>query len=104
MTGAVLDRETILEWLRPIEDPEIQMSLVELGLVYDIRIDGSRVDVDMTLTSPSCPAAPYILDQIRKRLLEHEGVKEAAVKIVWEPKWDPKTMASEEAKEALGLW
>src|SRR3989338_3351071 len=66
MTGAVLDRETILEWLRPIEDPEIQMSLVELGLVYDIRIDGSRVDVDMTLTSPSCPAAPYILDQIRK--------------------------------------
>lgn len=92
------------EWLKPIEDPEILMSLVDLGLIYTCDYVDGKVDVKMSLTSPGCPAADYMLDQVKKRLLEHPEVKDATVAIVWEPKWDPKTMASEEAKEKLGIW
>lgn len=93
------------EWLKPIEDPEIHMSLVELGLIYGATMnDEGKVDVTMSLTSPGCPLGDYMVDQIKKRLAELPDVKESDVKIVWDPKWDPKVMASEEAKEALGIW
>lgn len=99
-----LSEGTLRDWLRPIEDPELNMSLEELGLIYDIRIQEGNVDVDMTLTSPGCPAADYLVQQVKDRLEEHESVKTAKVQLVWEPKWDAKEMASEEAKEKLGLW
>lgn len=95
----------LMDWLRPVQDPELFLSLVDLGLVYDVSItkDGLMM-IRMTLTSPGCPAGGYIVDQMKKRALAHPHVNEAQVEIVWEPKWDPATMASEECKETLGIW
>lgn len=101
-----LSPETLKEWLKPLEDPEMRMGLVDLGLIYRLEIDAGAgtVNCDMTLTSPACPAADYMVSQVKNRILEYPGIKEAQVKLVFEPKWDPKTMASEEAKERLGIW
>jgi len=97
--------DELKEWTRPIKDPEINVSLVDLGLIYEILIgDAGEVSVKMTLTTPTCPAAPAIVDMVKKRLEEHEFVTSAKVELVWEPKWDPKTMANEEGKDALGIW
>lgn len=104
-TASTTTPTDLKEWLKPVEDPELFLSLVELGLVYDATLDESGLaTVHMTLTSPGCPAGGYIVDEIKKRLLENPDVKDTRVEIVWEPKWDPKVMASEECKEALGIW
>jgi metal-sulfur cluster biosynthetic enzyme len=101
----LLSKDLIMERLRDVFDPEIHMSIVELGLVYDVELtDAGAVIVTYTLTSPGCPEGPHIIHEIKKRLMEHPSVKGADVEVVWEPKWDPKIMASEECKEALGLW
>lgn len=100
-----LTSESAKEWLKPVEDPELFMSLVELGLIYDVTLsEPGHAHVKMTLTSPGCPAAGYLVEQVKKRMLEHEEIKEAEVEIVFEPKWDPKTMASDECKDKLGIW
>ncbi len=101
-----LTPEVIREWIRPIEDPDIGVSLVDLGLIYDCSFDpaAQKATVVMTLTSPACPAAQYLMDQMKLRLMEHGDVKDAHVELVFEPKWDPKTMASDEVKERLGIW
>jgi len=92
------------DWLKPVQDPELSMSLVDLGLIYEAELEEDTAQVKMTLTSPGCPASDYLVEQVRRRLLEHEQVTKAEVEIVWEPKWNPQEMASEECKEALGLW
>jgi len=96
--------EALKEWLKPVQDPELRLSLVELGLIYDCKQEGEKVQVTMTLTSPGCPAAGELVESVKKRLLENPEVKEVAVEIVFDPKWDPKTMASEECKDVLGIW
>jgi metal-sulfur cluster biosynthetic enzyme len=107
----ITDPNTILEaelreWLRPVEDPDLYLSLLDLGLIYGVDYDPSKqyAHIKMTLTSPGCPSAGHMIEELKKRALEHPQVKEAQVEIVWEPKWDPKTMASDEVKEELGLW
>ncbi len=93
------------EWIRPVEDPDMGMSLVDLGLIYGAQMTSEGVaTVQLTLTSPACPAADYLVQQIKDKLKEHPKCKEAKVELVWEPKWDPKIHASEEAKERLGIW
>ncbi len=93
------------EWIRPVQDPDLGISLVDLGLVYGAQLDAEgKATVQLTLTSPGCPAADHMISEICKKLKEHPKVTEAKVDIVWEPKWDPKIMASEEAKEHLGIW
>ncbi|NCN27064.1 aminotransferase class V-fold PLP-dependent enzyme [bacterium] len=100
-----ISKEVLMEWLRDVEDPELKMSLVDLGLIYDIKFQAEdSVVVDMTLTSPGCPVAGVLVAQVKDRVASHPGVKQAEVKLVWEPKWNPKEMASEEAKEVLGIW
>jgi len=94
-----------IQWLHPVEDPELFVSIVDLGLVYDAGVDDAgKALVKMTLTSPGCPAGDYLIDEVKKRMREHESVKDVDVEIVWEPKWDPKTMASDEVKDRLGIW
>ena len=82
------------------------ISIIELGLVYDTRLseDGKKASAIMTLTSPHCPVADLFIDNVRKRLLEYPGIVETDVKLVFEPKWDPKEMASDEVKDRLGIW
>ena len=97
--------QDLLDWLKPVQDPELFLSLVDLGLIYEcIYTEPTSVCVKMSLTSPSCPAAGYLVDQVKKRILERPGVLNAQVDLIFEPKWDPKTMASDECKERMGIW
>lgn len=98
------NQEVLLEWLRPVEDPELFMSLVDLGLIYSIHVQGDSATVKMTLTSPGCPSADYLVNEIKSRLEDYPGIKKADVMIVFDPKWDPRTMASDEVKDRLGIW
>ncbi|MDF3819025.1 metal-sulfur cluster assembly factor [Leptospira sp. 96542] len=101
--------ETEKEWevyhsVRAVEDPEIGISLVELGLLYDIKVDGEKADITMTLTSLACPAGPQMKQDVENFALRVDGINEALVHIVWNPKWDPREMASEEAKMQMGIF
>ncbi len=98
--------EELLEWLRPVQDPEMLLSIVDLGLVYSaVFAEGKKgAQVEMTLTSPHCPVADSFVESVKKRLLEYPGLTDAGVKLVFEPRWDPKTMASDEVKDRLGIW
>ena len=101
-----MPNEKLLEWLKPVQDPEMFISIVDLGLVYEAEFvkDGAGAEVTMTLTSPHCPVADMFTNNVKTRLLEYPGVTEAEVKLVFEPKWDPATMSSDEVKDRLGIW
>ena len=96
--------EELRSKLAEVMDPEINMSIVELGLVYDIEYDNGDVLVTMTLTSPGCPLGPVIRGEAYAKLKEIPGVKDVDVQIVWSPPWDPRTMASEDVRMSLGIW
>jgi metal-sulfur cluster biosynthetic enzyme len=97
--------EQIIEALRPVQDPEIQVGIVDLGLVYgaDITDDG-KVNIKMTLTTPACPYGEMLLEQAHMAAQQVEGVTQVVIELVWEPTWDPKEMASDQAKDILGIW
>lgn len=100
------DAAAVLEALRTVLDPEIGLSVVDLGLVYGVDVDAAtrHVTVRMTLTTPACPYGPSLFDQARQAAKRAPGVAEAVVVPVWEPPWNPRTMASDVAKDAMGLW
>jgi metal-sulfur cluster biosynthetic enzyme len=105
----MLTEQQVLDAVRPIEDPELHLGLVDLGLIYQIHVSpladgtGEEVVLRMTFTSPFCPYGPHLKAQVQQTLSKLPGVKNARVDIVFTPPWDPRTMASEEAKIALGL-
>jgi metal-sulfur cluster biosynthetic enzyme len=92
------------EKLREVQDPELMMSIVDLGLVYDIQYEDGTIYVTMTLTSPGCPLGPVIRGEAYAKMRELPGVKDVDVQIVWSPPWDPRTMASDDVKMMLGIW
>ncbi len=93
----------IVEVLKTVYDPEIPVDIYNLGLIYRIDLhDDGELEVDMTLTAPNCPAADFIMEDVRLRLDGVKGVTEAKVNLVFEPEWD-KDMMSEEAKLELGF-
>ena len=96
--------EELLEKIREVKDPEIDQSIVDLGLVYDVEWDDGTVNVKMTLTSPGCPLGPVIRGGVYAKVKSLPGVEDVDVEIVWSPPWDPKTMASDDVKMALGIW
>ena len=89
MTTAVLSAETVRQALRQVKDPELDMNIVDLGLVYDVEVEDGLVRINMTLTSPGCPAGPMITSDIYKVVRAIEGVKDVDIDIVWEPYWTP---------------
>lgn len=97
-----LTRESVLNQLKQVEDPEIRCNIVDLGLVYDVRIDKGMVVIDMTLTSPTCPVGPWIISEAENAVKKLEGVTGVTINIVWEPLWSPERM-SDEAKVTLGI-
>lgn len=101
-----LTDEKLLEALRPVEDPEIGISIVELGLVYGFEIDeeAKSVKVRMTLTSPMCPMGPEIMAASEMAVRRVPGIEEVKIELVWSPRWDPKIHCSEDAKAHLGIW
>ena len=89
--------------LKTVYDPEIPVNIFDLGMIYkiDVQDDGS-VEMDMTFTSPACPAADFILEDVRTKVESVEGIKAANVNLVFEPEWD-KSMMTEEARIELGM-
>ena len=95
--------ERIIEMLKTVFDPEIPVNVYDLGLIYKIDVqENGIVLIDMTLTAPNCPAADFIMEDVRQKVESVEGVNTAAVNLVFEPEWD-KDMMSEEAKLELGF-
>lgn len=95
--------ERIVEVLRTVYDPEIPVNIYDLGLIYKVDVkDDWTVDIDMTFTSPTCPAADFILEDVRQKVDNLEGVRSATVNLVFEPAWD-QSMLSEEARLELGF-
>lgn len=95
--------ERVLESLSDVYDPEIPIDIVNLGLIYGLDIEGRKVKVRMTMTSPGCPASTQIVNESKMLIEEIPGVEEVDIDVVWDPPWDPSKM-SEEAKESLGMF
>ena len=95
--------EKIVAMLKTVYDPEIPVNVYDLGLIYKVDVsDNGEVALDMTLTAPNCPAADFIMEDIRQKVESVEGVTSATINLVFEPEWD-KDMMSEEAKLELGF-
>ena len=95
--------ERIVDVLKTVYDPEIPVNIYDLGMIYKIDVqEDASVELDMTFTAPSCPAASYIFEDVRQKVESVEGVTSANVQIVYEPAWD-QSMMSEEARVELGL-
>jgi metal-sulfur cluster biosynthetic enzyme len=98
----------VLEALKECYDPEIPVDIVNLGLVYDVKLEPAAdaakqdVTVEMTMTSPMCPSHTFITEQVRQRVQRMDGVGAAEVKLVWEPPWGPERISAE-AKQKLGI-
>ncbi len=88
-TAPVTTPEEVRAVLRGVKDPDLNMSIVDLGLVYDVRVDGPVVTVDMTLTSPGCPSGPEIMGEAERQLRELPGVTDIRMNLVWTPFWSP---------------
>lgn len=100
-TGS-LTQEQVFEALKDCYDPEIPVNLVDLGLIYDVKIIDDWVGVKMTLTTPGCGMSGMISQNVRNRVLKVPGVKDADVRIVWDPAWSPARMSAA-AKKKLGM-
>ena len=95
--------EKIVAMLKTVFDPEIPVNVYDLGLIYKIDVsDSGEAVIDMTLTAPNCPAADFIMEDVRQKVESIDGVESATVNLVFEPEWD-KDMMSEEAKLELGF-
>jgi metal-sulfur cluster biosynthetic enzyme len=101
MSDALTEAD-VLTALQEVFDPEIPVNIVDLGLVYEVKILPARVDVKMTLTAIGCPMAPEVMGDVRDRLLALDGIDQANVELVYEPPWTPERM-TEDARWELGL-
>ncbi len=105
----MLNEDMVRAALKNVYDPEIGLNIVDLGLVYNVDVaeEGKQVNVDMTLTTPACPAGPQILENAQQEILAlrdvHPQLEDAKINLVWTPFWNP-SMMSEEAKEELGYF
>ncbi len=105
-----LTQEDVISALKECYDPEIPVNIVDLGLIYEVRVkptavanlQGEDVEVEMTLTTAGCPSQQSISDQVQQRLLQMPGVSNATVNIVWYPQWTPERL-SPEARKQLGI-
>ncbi len=95
-------REDVVEALRQVEDPELGMDIVDLGLMYDVEVDGPKVKVIYSLTSMGCPVGPMIAEQIGEVTRSVLGVEEVETELTWDPPWSPEKM-SDDAKFILGF-
>lgn len=98
-----LTEERVREVLKDVIDPELGVNIIDLGLIYGVHLAGDRVDIRMTMTTPGCPAANYIEQEVWDRLMRLSGVTKVRVEVVWYPPWSPDRM-SQEARRALGFF
>jgi metal-sulfur cluster biosynthetic enzyme len=95
--------ERLRDALRDVEDPEMPVNIVDLGMVYGLSQRERTVAVDLTFTAMGCPASDLIVDDIRARLLQEDGVDEVAINVVWDPPWTAARM-TQEGRDALEMW
>ena len=95
-------KEKIIEEIRKIYDPEVPVNIYELGLIYDIKIEKDLAKVKMTLTTPNCPVAESLPQEVKDSIMQVEGIEKVDLDLVWDPPWD-KSMMSEAAKLELNL-
>jgi metal-sulfur cluster biosynthetic enzyme len=95
-------KDDVIEAMRGVEDPELGMDIVDLGLLYDVEVEGPKVKVIHSLTSIGCPAGPMIQEDIHRTALEVPGVEDVEVELTWDPPWTPERM-SDDAKFILGF-
>lgn len=98
----MVSQDEVIDKLRLCMDPELGVNIVDLGLIYSITIDQSRVSVQMTLTTPGCPLDAYFVRDITSRLKTHKDISDVSVEFTFEPPWNPAKM-SQESKDLLGL-
>jgi len=97
-------KQEIMDTLVNIQDPEIRIGIVDLGLIYDVDVnDKGAVKVKMTLTTPACPYGEMLVSQVHKEVAAMAWVTNMEVVLVWDPPWNPETMASDNAKDILGI-
>jgi len=102
--GEPINPEEVREGLKAVVDPEIGLDIVNLGLIYNVDVHENNIKVEMTLTGPGCPVGPMLQSQVYGVCAGWPGARNVQVDLVWSPPWDPRTMASEEAKDVLGIW
>ncbi|SES70106.1 FeS assembly SUF system protein [Methanococcoides vulcani] len=85
----MVTKEDVMEVLKKCYDPEIPINIVDLGLVYDVDVEGDRAHIKMTLTTPGCPMAAMIVDNVKQKVESIDGIKKAEVELVWDPPWTP---------------
>tara|TARA_B110000305_G_scaffold64578_1_gene71981 strand:- start:734 stop:1051 length:318 start_codon:yes stop_codon:yes gene_type:complete len=104
----MVEKQDVMTQLDEVEDPELELSIVELGLVYDVRFEEKdevlHAEIDLTLTSPGCPAAPEIMAAAHRAALQTVGLESVHINLVWTPRWDPKIHATEDARMDMGIW
>ena len=91
-TPPVVSEDQVRLALRRVKDPDLNLNIMDLGLVYDIMVDGANVKVDMTLTSPGCPSGPEIMSDAEKEIRSLPGVEDVTMNLVWTPFWTPEKM------------
>lgn len=94
----MVTKEEIVEVLQKVNDPELNIDIWTLELIYDVKVEEDKVDIKMTFTSPMCPYGPQLLEEVKTKVSEINGVKEAKVEVTFEPPWKP----SEELRATLG--
>jgi metal-sulfur cluster biosynthetic enzyme len=101
--GCAVDLDALRDALRDVEDPEMPVNIVDLGLVYGLREGAGEVTVDLTFTAMGCPASEFILEDVEERLLREPGVTSVRVNVVWDPPWNARRL-TEAGRDALELW
>lgn len=97
------ETERLAEALKDVDDPEMPVNIVDLGLVYGVRRHGRTAEVDLTFTAMGCPASDFILDDIRERLLREQDIDEVRINVVWSPPWTSARM-TQDGRDALEMW
>ncbi|MCP4582937.1 MAG: metal-sulfur cluster assembly factor [candidate division Zixibacteria bacterium] len=100
----MITRDDIMMALAPVKDPEIGIGVVDLGLIYDVIVDGSKLTILMTLTTPACPYGQELMEAVRIAGLRLKNITKAEIELVWDPQWNPAEMASDYTKDVLGIW
>tara|TARA_B100000886_G_C20174002_1_gene387262 strand:+ start:300 stop:596 length:297 start_codon:yes stop_codon:yes gene_type:complete len=95
-------KNKIIEEIRKIYDPELPVNIYELGLIYDIKVNGCKAEIKMTLTTPNCPVAESLPKEVKEGAMQVEGIDDVNLELVWDPPWN-KDMMSDAAKLELNL-
>jgi len=98
----MVTKQEVMKVLKKCYDPEVGISLVDLGLIYDVQVKNDKVRIKMTLTTPGCPMHSFMIKDVEENVKKLKGIKEVKVELVWDPPWSPEKM-SKDAKKKLGF-